>query len=141
MATKPTITDDSEKSPVVKLITGAVVTAVLISLAFNLGGALIDHAGGENRTARAVGIILGPLGAAIFAWRFKKKRKNYRDERLIAHQGLASRWATFAGALVMSGWLVVDYIARFVVRWDLIIIMSTMAASKLIALFVYDKKN
>jgi hypothetical protein len=106
-----------------------------------LGSALFHRGQALPGAYAGIGAALGALGGAVFGVRYKRGLKEYQDERLVAHRSHASRWAAFTGVLIMSGWLIVDYTARHLVRWDLIVIMGAMAVTQWIALFVYGKKN
>jgi hypothetical protein len=141
MHSKSTPTGFTTKSYYLKLILGAALTGAAISTAVNLGAALAHRGAPGSGGPSGIGAVLGALGGVAFGLRYKRSRRQCLDERLVAHQGHASRWAAFVGILIMCGWLIVGFVSRRLVRWDLVVIMAAMALTQWIALFVYGKKN
>lgn len=63
------------------------------------------------------------------------------DERTIYHRYKASRWALAMGTLLLGGWFNYDLIAKRIIRWDFVIILSVMLVAKLVARFYYHRTN
>ena len=63
------------------------------------------------------------------------------DERFIIHRFKATRFATVVGVVMMFGYFNYNLFAKKVYRWDLLIIMASMALSKLIAMYYFRKTN
>jgi hypothetical protein len=141
MIAKPIVDRIPIKSHFIKLILGATLTAIVVSLGFSFGLALSGFGDREPSTLSAVGAALGALSGAVFGVRYKMRVKSVLDERLVSHRNLATRWAAIVGILIMSGWTLYDFCFHRFVRWDLIIIMGTMSLSQWIAMIFYGKKN
>ena len=63
------------------------------------------------------------------------------DERFIMHRYKATRLATIVGMVTMFVYLVYEIVARRTIRWELLIIMGAMAATKSIAMIYYRRTN
>lgn len=63
------------------------------------------------------------------------------DERFLAHRYKATRLATMVGAVLMFVYFTYDVVTRREIRWDLFVIMCAMAATKVLAMLYYGRKN
>jgi hypothetical protein len=63
------------------------------------------------------------------------------DERFLAHRYKATRLATMVGAILMFVFFTYDLVTRREIRWELILIMCAMAATKVLAMFYYKRTN
>jgi len=63
------------------------------------------------------------------------------DERFLMHRLRSSSYASMTGAVLMGAWVLYNLYGRGIMRWDLMIIMSVMAAVKLGALFYFRRTN
>jgi len=63
------------------------------------------------------------------------------DERTIFHRYKATRWAVFAGLLVMGAIFEYQFFKYKEIRWDLMVIMGVMAVVKVAARFYYKYTN
>lgn len=59
------------------------------------------------------------------------------DERFIMHRYYSTRWAVIVGGIFMGVWILYEYFANQIVRFDFIIIMLAMAATKITAMLYY----
>jgi len=63
------------------------------------------------------------------------------DERFLAHRYKATRLATLVGVVMMLVYFTYEAATRREIRWDLFVIMCAMAATKVVAMLYYRKKN
>jgi hypothetical protein len=63
------------------------------------------------------------------------------DERFIMHRYKATRLATAVGAVLMFVFFTYGIIAHKVIRWDLLVVMCTMAVAKVAAVIYYRRTN
>lgn len=63
------------------------------------------------------------------------------DERFLAHRYKATRLATMVGVVLMFVYFTYDVVTRREIRWDLFVIMCAMAATKVLAMLYYRRKN
>src|SRR3990172_8206836 len=129
------------RSDVAKMVLGIILTVLLVTLVFNLAVSFLGLAGKDKATLVIIGAVLGAFAGLAFATSFLKSTKLASDERFVTHRSHATRWSAIAGILVMSGWILYDFGAHQLVRWDFIIILGVMALSKWIALIIYGIKN
>jgi hypothetical protein len=129
------------RSDVAKMVLGIILTVVLITIVFSLVVSFLGLAGKDKATLIIVGAVAGAFGGLMFATRFLKSTMLASDERFITHRSHATRWSAIAGIVVMSGWILYDFGAHQLVRWDFITILGVMALSKWIALIIYGVKN
>ncbi len=63
------------------------------------------------------------------------------DERLKMHRLYSTRFAAMVTALFGGGWYFYDFFTKSIIRWDLVIILSVMALSKVGAMLYYRITN
>jgi hypothetical protein len=63
------------------------------------------------------------------------------DERFKMHRLYSTRIATIIGAVMLGIFFNYEYFVSNVLRWDLFIILMTMAVSKVAAMIYYRKAN
>ena len=63
------------------------------------------------------------------------------DERFLAHRYKATRLATMVGVVLMFGFFTYALVKTREIRWELILIMCAMAATKVLAMFYYKRTN
>ena len=63
------------------------------------------------------------------------------DERFLAHRYKATRLATMVGVVLMFVNFTYEVVTRREIRWDLLVIMCAMAATKVLAMLYYGRKN
>jgi hypothetical protein len=63
------------------------------------------------------------------------------DERLLMHRLKSTRVAVLVGTAVALGFFIYDAAVHFVIRWDIMIILASIAAAKLGAMLYYRKTN
>ena len=63
------------------------------------------------------------------------------DERFLAHRYKATRLATMVGVVLMFVYFTYALVTRREIRWDLFVIMCAMAATKVLAMLYYGRKN
>jgi hypothetical protein len=59
------------------------------------------------------------------------------DERFKMHRFYSTRFAVIVASLFMAGWYYYDYFVNDMIKWDLVIILSVMAVSKIGAMIYY----
>ena len=63
------------------------------------------------------------------------------DERFLMHRLRSSSYAAMTGAVLMGAWALYNLYGRGIMRWDILIIMSAMAAVKLGAMLYFRRIN
>jgi len=63
------------------------------------------------------------------------------DERALMHRLKSTRVAVLIGTAVALGFFIYDAAAHSVIRWDIMIILASIAAAKLCAMVYYRKTN
>lgn len=59
------------------------------------------------------------------------------DERFTKHRLYSTRFATIVAAVMMGFWFNYQYFVNEIIRWDLFIILSVTAISKICAMIYY----
>ena len=61
------------------------------------------------------------------------------DERYVLHRYKATSHAAVVGSVLLGGFFLYDFLARDLLRWDIAIVMTVMAVTKLGALVYYRR--
>lgn len=110
----------------------AVLAADLLQLA--------DSPDSTFRLVKSVVALAGvvSLGWGVFLW---QKKSHYADERFLIHRLKASRAALIAGLVVLCTWLVADLVLNDRVQWQILLVLGTIAVTKLGAMSFYQKTD
>ena len=67
--------------------------------------------------------------------------RNNVDERFLLHRYKSTSHAGITAALIMGGWFFYDQIVNGVIRMDFLILLSAMAAVKVVFMTFYHMKD
>jgi hypothetical protein len=59
------------------------------------------------------------------------------DERFVMHRYISTRWAVLVGVILMAVWVNYEYIVNHTLRIDLLVILLTMAVTKVAVMIYY----
>jgi hypothetical protein len=63
------------------------------------------------------------------------------DERFIMHRYKATRLSVAVGVILMAGYFFYEFVAHRLIRWDLFVIMASMAVVKVVAMLYLRRTN
>ncbi len=69
------------------------------------------------------------------------KIENMADERFIMHRFKATRLATMVGMILIFVFFTYYIVVEKTIRWEFLVILASVAATKLAAMYYYRKTN
>ncbi len=69
------------------------------------------------------------------------KKEAALDERYVLHRYKSTRLAVLTGAILMYAIFMYDLVAHKTIRWDLVVVLGTMAVAKIVGMLYYRKTN